>query len=781
MTTYTFSPIDDPLGTASIASGINDLDQVVGVYADSSDVLHGFLYSGGTYTPLNAPGATMGTLAFDINNLGQIVGYYTDSNSTEHGFLFSSSTFTYNTLNDPLATGGTEAHGINNSGQVVGQYSNSSGDHGFLYTSSGSSYFTLNDPLGTNGTYANDINDAGQIVGYYTDSSGNQHGFLYNAGAYTTLDGPSGAGLAIALGINDLGQVVGYYVDSSGSLAAHGFLYSGGIYTTFELNGLFPIFGMMRINDAGQIVSGYQDSNSADHGFLATPPTATTYTFSTLSTLNAPSGATDIIAYGINDGGQIVGGYTDSSGADQGFLYTKSGGTYTTLNVGTFRTAPFDINDAGQIVGYYTDNNSTHHGFLYTAGVHTFIYITLDDPLGTGGTDAYGINDAGQIVGDYFDSSGVKHGFLYTAGADPYTTLDNPLGTKGTEAHGINDFGQIVGDYVDSSGTVHGFLYSGGTFTTLDGPSGTNIAFATGINDAGQVVGYYTDSNGALHGFLYSGGTYTTLDDPLGTSFSGALGINNAGQIAGVYRDSSEHGFLANPSPTTITPPTSVQQEVLGLYAALYNRAADFFGYSYWVGIDGQQSDSGGVTVANANTTAVTLKDAGVLGQAFVNTQNTFFNQTYGSLTDNAFVDALYVNIGGNAGDPGGVAYWQNLLQQAEAGGESVQAARAGLAGQFVHDLIGINLAAVTGLTPDQLLAAEQRQEGVNNKIAVSLAYLNASQQPGGSILNAHSVGDVAFNASVTVMQGVTSDPTTVLAAVIGINAAVAHHDLTLI
>ena len=121
------------------------------------------------------------------------------------------------------------------------------------------------------------------------------------------------------------------------------------------------------------------------------------------------------------------------------------------------------------------------------------------------------------------------------------------------------------------------------------------------------------------------------------------------------------------------------------------------------------------------------------------------------------------------------------LVAQAEAGGESVQAARAGLVGQFVHDLIGFNLAPVTGLTPDQLLAAEQRQDAINDKIAVSLAYSNASQQPGGSILDAHSVGDAAFNAAVTVIQGVTSDPTTVTAAIIGINNAVAHQDLTLI
>ena len=134
-----------------------------------------------------------------------------------------------------------------------------------------------------------------------------------------------------------------------------------------------------------------------------------------------------------------------------------------------------------------------------------------------------------------------------------------------------------------------------------------------------------------------------------------------------------------------------------------------------------------------------------VLGQAFVNTQSTYFNATYGSLTDSDFINALYVNIAGNAGDPGGVAYWSNLLAQAEAGGESVQAARAGLAGQFVHDLIGVDLtpgAAALGLTAAQYQEAVTRQAIIDNKIAVSLAYLNASQQPAGGILDVASVGE---------------------------------------
>jgi probable HAF family extracellular repeat protein len=318
---------------------------------------------------------------------------------------------------------------------------------------------------------------------------------------------------------------------------------------------------------------------------------------------------------------------------------------------------------------------------------------------------------------------------------------------------------------------------------------GTEGTAATGINDLGQIVGYYIDSSGTEHGFLYSGGTYTTLDDPVGAKGTLVSGINDAGQIAGVYLDSSgaQHGFLANPSPTTSTPPTSVQQEVLGLYAALYNRAADFPGYSFWVGMDGQQSDSGGVTVANAGTTAVTLNDAQVLGQGFVNTQATFFNQTYASLTDSQFINALYVNIGGNAGDPGGVAYWQGLLAQAEGSNPTaaqIQAARAGLVGQFVHDLIDFDLtpgAAALGLTAAQYQQAQTREAAINDKIAVSLAYSNISQQTGGSILDAHSVGDAAYNAAVAVIQNVASEPTAVTAAVLGINTAVAAQNLLLI
>jgi probable HAF family extracellular repeat protein len=73
---------------------------------------------------------------------------------------------------------------------------------------------------------------------------------------------------------------------------------------------------------------------------------------------------------------------------------------YTALDdpMGNFTEAN-GINDNGQIVGYYQD--SSGGGFLYSGGSYT----TLTDPLAPNATYARGINDAGQIVGFYLGPS----------------------------------------------------------------------------------------------------------------------------------------------------------------------------------------------------------------------------------------------------------------------------------------------------------------------------------------------------------------------------------------
>ncbi|MFO1115114.1 MAG: DUF4214 domain-containing protein [Beijerinckiaceae bacterium] len=252
---------------------------------------------------------------------------------------------------------------------------------------------------------------------------------------------------------------------------------------------------------------------------------------------------------------------------------------------------------------------------------------------------------------------------------------------------------------------------------------------------------------------------------------------NGVHVIEATLTDADGNAAFSNLLNITLAGPTSVQQEVMGLYSALYGRASEFPAYSFWVGSAGP-----GIDTSNAATTAVTLAQATALGQGFVNSQNTFFSQTYGALTDSQFIDAMYLNIGGASGDPNGIGYWSSLLAQAEAKGQSVQAARAGLVGQFVKALVGFDTSARPAEVTDQQWAdALTRQETINNKIAVSLAYANASKGPGGSILVPAAVGDAAYNAAVTVLQGVTSDSSTVTTALLGIANAVAHNDLTLI
>ena len=190
-------------------------------------------------------------------------------------------------------------------------------------------------------------------------------------------------------------------------------------------------------------------------------------------------------------------------------------------------TLPFGINNRGQIVGGYFDASDNLHGFILNHGHYT----TIDDPNGVIGTNPSGINEDGQIVGGYFDTNFFNsHGFILNHGH--YTTIDDPNGVLGSFARGINDRGQIVGGYIDASDNLHGFLATPAedneSFAAIlqsspvDGmvgaDSGANAAFSTAaltnaplhsvpFSIASSDSGVY---NGPVSGHLNIGGTATT-------------------------------------------------------------------------------------------------------------------------------------------------------------------------------------------------------------------------------------------------------------------------------
>ena len=275
---------------------------------------------------------------------------------------------------------------------------------------------------------------------------------------------------------------------------------------------------------------------------MSTPNTTVSYRFSVVS--DPAQGAGFDSANGINDFGQIVGGYFDGT-TDHGFL--DQYGHFTAIDVpgASLTTGASGINNFGEIVGnFFLSNTNGVHGFINNAGAYT----QLDFP-GATLTEANGVNDLGQVVGLYEDAANNRHGYLYDHGT--FTSIDVP-GATFTEAMGINDRGQIVGDYRDSAG-VHGFLDTNGTFTAIDVPGANGVTAATGINNLGQIVGHYNDGTFIEHGFVETNGKFATFDVPGGTEPT-PHGINDFGQIVGDYfktnpggLGSTIAGFLATP------------------------------------------------------------------------------------------------------------------------------------------------------------------------------------------------------------------------------------------
>jgi uncharacterized membrane protein len=288
----------------------------------------------------------------------------------------------------------------------------------------------------------------------------------------------------------------------------------------------------------------------------STTPGSPTYAF---TLLNYP-GQLYTFANGINKGATtskvwIVGSYglTEDGFSGGGFL-TRVSGTKTVTEAyqavnyphGTEQGA-LGINDLGQIVGSYTDSSGFSHGYELSGGKFTEINVPF---TGAFDTAADSINNSGEIVGSYNASDGEQYGF--TLIGTTYTSFNYP-GATYTLAADVNNNADIVGWYIDTSGVTHGYLLSGATYTSFDFPGATETS-ASGINDAGDIVGFYCTTSQCIstdegsQGFLLSGETFTTIAIP-GESYTQAADINNKGQIVGFYQDAAGLyvSFLATP------------------------------------------------------------------------------------------------------------------------------------------------------------------------------------------------------------------------------------------
>lgn len=260
----------------------------------------------------------------------------------------------------------------------------------------------------------------------------------------------SGSTETIAFGVNNSQTVTGFSLDSSG--VEHGFVgpSDGTNYTSFDAP-TDPDTQPRGINAKGYIM-GIDNALSGDPTtyipFERTPKGKIT---------NVTMNGTDLnyLVQGINKKNIFTGNYEDTSGKFIGYTGTKAKFTAAIKLKGIKNTgvAGRGINDSGDIVGWYLDTTGVQHGFLLPSGGNA---VTIDNPNGT--TTPEGINNNGEISGLYTDTSGNRHGFTYDIKKAKFTELTVP-GSTFVEAWGLNDDGVVAVDGEDANAVFVGYLY----------------------------------------------------------------------------------------------------------------------------------------------------------------------------------------------------------------------------------------------------------------------------------------------------------------------------------
>ena len=264
------------------------------------------------------------------------------------------------------------------------------------------------------------------------------------------------------------------------------------VITTFDYPGVGNLTLPQKINERGDVIGEFIDSSGVVRGFVR---------FSDGSFSNPIVDPNDTVGFtegrGINNARTMAGDYVISDGTLHSFFL--SGSTFTEYDVpGTVQTNLLSINDAGSFTGGFDpDGSGVFEAFVSVHG--TLTSFSVPAALST---FAYEINNSNQLVVGYFiDGSGVLHGYYQDATGALHFPID-PSGSVATVLFGLNDRSWVVGRYADGSGVTHGlFFVPPNQFSTFDYP-GSTFTSLNGINDKGLICGRYVDGSGIAHGFL---------------------------------------------------------------------------------------------------------------------------------------------------------------------------------------------------------------------------------------------------------------------------------------
>jgi hypothetical protein len=248
------------------------------------------------------------------------------------------------------------------------------------------------------------------------------------------------------------------------------------------------------VNNAGMIAGDYVDAKSVQHGMILAGKKLTTVNRKNCVTTGGFS-AGAIAFYGINNAGAAAGWcISTKTGLDEAFVYASGKFTAVKFPKST-GTQAYGINDKGDVVGLYFDSSGVQHGFVKKGTKYTSIDVTGDTS-----TEAWGINNKGQIAVFAIRSAGGYEGFVYNG--KTFKKISDPNeGASGTIVRDVNNKGDIAGAYFDSSGFEVGFLRHGGKYYDVKDPNANNNTRPDGLNDKLEIVGRYSPTTNVNVGF----------------------------------------------------------------------------------------------------------------------------------------------------------------------------------------------------------------------------------------------------------------------------------------
>jgi uncharacterized membrane protein len=277
-----------------------------------------------------------------------------------------------------------------------------------------------------------------------------------------------GASGTTPMAINNHGQIVGIV---QGLGANQGFFKDGSVFSLISLPGAGPLNGTVAngINDNAQVVGSYTTENTVviSHGFVRTGQTITPFEV---------VGANNTQASDINNFGRIVGRFFATLALEIGRGFIKDGTNFTYFDApgvqGPFGTFPYGINDSGQIVGQFADSTG-FHSFLLDSNRFSLINVPQSSD-----THVQGINISGQMAGYFSGPMADTHGFITIGGRFFQVDVPGVETTLSTSVMGINDSGQVVGSLSVSG--IPGVFNLGFIATPCSG-AGTNCINLTEI------------------------------------------------------------------------------------------------------------------------------------------------------------------------------------------------------------------------------------------------------------------------------------------------------------